>query len=84
MQHDPVARNVLMANQIARNFAALGEERAVMNIARHIRLFWDPRMRATIFAHVEKGGEGLDPMALKALQTLAVKAKDAVSRQEPV
>lgn len=75
MQHDPVARNVLMANQIAKFFAAQGEERAVPGIANHIAKFWDPRMRAVILAHVEKGGAGLEPLALRAVQELAKAAK---------
>lgn len=71
MQHDPIARNVLMANQIAKFFASQGDDKAVSGIADHIRKFWDPRMRAAIFAHVEKGGEGLDPLALRAVRKLA-------------
>ncbi len=69
--HDPIARNVMMANQIAKFFAAQGEEKAVAGIANHIQKFWDPRMRAAIFAHFEKGGEGLDPLARRAVQRLA-------------
>ena len=41
---------VRMANQIARNFAALGDEAAIAQTAEHIVLFWDPRMKATAFA----------------------------------
>jgi formate dehydrogenase subunit delta len=61
---------VRMANQIARNLAIQGEERAVDAAAKHIRLFWEPRMKAAIFAHIDAGGEGLDPLALKALRKL--------------
>jgi formate dehydrogenase subunit delta len=39
-----------MADQIARNFAAEGEARAAEATAEHIRLFWDPRMKAAILA----------------------------------
>ena len=39
-----------MADQIARNFAAQGEEAAIAATAEHIRLFWDPRMKAAILA----------------------------------
>ena len=39
-----------MADQIARNFAAQGEEEAVKATAQHIRDFWDPRMKAAILA----------------------------------
>lgn len=60
-------RLVMMANQIALAFAAQGEDRAVPQIADHIVAFWDPRMRAQIAAHVAAGGEGLHPLAAKAL-----------------
>ena len=62
---------VMMANQIAAFFAAQGEARAVPQIAKHIRNFWDPRMRAGILAHVANGGAGLDGLARAAVETLA-------------
>jgi len=37
---------VRMANQIALNFAALGEDEAARATAEHIGKYWDPRMRA--------------------------------------
>jgi formate dehydrogenase subunit delta len=58
---------VVMANQIARFFAAQGDARAVPQIADHIRQFWDPRMRRTMAAHIADGGAGLDPLAKAAL-----------------
>lgn len=61
---------VMMANQIAKFFAAQGEARAVPQITAHIEKFWDPRMRRGIIEHVAKGGAGLDPLTLKALQGL--------------
>lgn len=39
-------RLVYMANQIARNFAAIGHDAAAKATADHIAQFWDPRMRA--------------------------------------
>ena len=42
------AKLAMMADQIARNFAALGEDVAVAQTAEHIRLFWDPRMKAAM------------------------------------
>jgi len=39
-----------MADQIARNFVALGHDKAVLATADHIDMFWDPRMKAMIFA----------------------------------
>lgn len=61
---------VMMANQIAKFFAPQGEARAVPGIANHLQKFWDPRMRAGIRKHVEHGGEGLDPLVLKAVAQL--------------
>lgn len=66
----PSDKLVAMANQIAKAFAAQGETRAVPQIAEHIRLFWNPAMRAGLSAHVATGGQGLDDLALKAARTL--------------
>lgn len=56
-----------MANQIARNFAALGEEVAIALTAQHIRDYWDPRMKAALL-----GGDrsGLNPIAAAAFQAI--------------
>ena len=60
-------RLVYMANQIAANFAVQGAARALPQIADHVNLFWDPRMRAAMAAHLDAGGAGLHPLALQAL-----------------
>jgi len=62
-----IERLVYMANQIARNFAVQGEDEAVAATADHIDKFWDPRMKAQIFAH---DGEGLCPIAARAMVML--------------
>lgn len=74
MQHDKL---VVMANQIAKFFAAQGDARAVPQIAAHIEQFWDPRMRSNIFAHLGQGGTGLDPLAMAALISLRDKQQGA-------
>jgi formate dehydrogenase subunit delta len=61
---------VYMANQIGKFFASQGREQAVAGTADHIKKFWDPRMRAEIFAHLEAGGAGLDPVVHTALESL--------------
>jgi formate dehydrogenase subunit delta len=66
----PSERLVMMANQIAKAFAPLGQERAVPKVADHIEKFWDPRMRRQIEAHVATGGAGLEPAAKAALESL--------------
>ena len=62
----PHERLVYMANQIARNFAVQGEDAAVLATADHIKAFWDPRMKAEIFA----SGAGLEPIAERAIAVL--------------
>ncbi len=63
-------RLVHMANQISRFFESQRPSEVVPGIASHIRKFWDPRMRTAIFAYIDAGGEGLDPLARKAIETL--------------
>ena len=70
-------RLVHMANQIGKFFHSQGPDKAVPGIAEHIRKFWDPRMRATIFAHLEAGGAGLDPVVREAVERL--KETEAIS-----
>ncbi len=67
MQHDKL---VMMANQIAKFFAPQGEAKAVPQITSHIELFWDPRMRRQIIAHLAAGGAGLDPLTRAAVERL--------------
>jgi formate dehydrogenase subunit delta len=61
---------VYMANQIGRFFAGQGSQAAVSGTAEHIKKFWDPRMRAAIFAHLQAGGAGLDPAVRQAIENL--------------
>jgi formate dehydrogenase subunit delta len=62
---------IYMANQIGKFFASQGKDQAVAGTADHIKKFWDPRMRATILAHLQAGGQGLDPVVRTALERLA-------------
>jgi formate dehydrogenase subunit delta len=61
---------VYMANQIGRYFRSQGPDQAVAGTADHIKKFWDPRMRAAIFRHVEAGGQGLEPLVRRAIEQL--------------
>ena len=65
-----IGKLVYMANQIGKFFAGQGPEAAVSGTAEHIKKFWDPRMRAAIFAHLDAGATGLDPAARKAIEAL--------------
>ena len=66
---------IRMANQIAGFFNGSGPEVAVKDAAEHINKFWDPRMRAELFAHLDKGGEGLDPTIIKAASAVRAAAR---------
>jgi formate dehydrogenase subunit delta len=57
-----------MADQIARNFAVQGEDVAIKATAEHIRLFWDPRMKAAILADDRAA---LSPTVAAAVERLA-------------
>lgn len=57
---------VMMANQIAANLARAPEPAAA--VAEHIRLYWDPRMKAMICAYQ---GEALSSLARDAVARLS-------------
>ena len=48
-------RLVYMANQIARNFEAIGHDAAAKATADHVASFWDPRMKSQIFGLINEG-----------------------------
>jgi formate dehydrogenase subunit delta len=62
--------HVRLANEIAVQFAHLPAAAAATRIATHMRSFWDPRMRRALLAHVDAGGEDLDPLAAAAAEQL--------------
>jgi formate dehydrogenase subunit delta len=61
-----VPPHVRLVNDIAVHFRHRPAEEAAQSVAEHVRQFWDPRMRAALLAHVEDGGEGLDPISVEA------------------
>ena len=68
---------VRMANQIADFFKGYGHDEAVKEIANHLNNYWDPRMRAHLFAHLAKGGEGLSPLIIEASVNIRKPKADA-------
>lgn len=59
---------VKMANQIGQFFEAEPDrDQAILDIATHLKRFWDPRMRKAIVAHAEKGGENLKEIVATAV-----------------
>lgn len=64
-------RLIYMANQIALNLAAEGGERAAAMTEEHIRMFWDPAMRARIVALAQAAPGSLSPIAAAAVDRIA-------------
>ncbi|HET6523130.1 formate dehydrogenase subunit delta [Sphingopyxis sp.] len=63
-------RLIYMANQIARNFEAEGRERAAKMVEDHIRLYWDPHMRARIVILASAAPGDLSPVAAAAVERI--------------
>lgn len=64
-------RLIYMANQIGWFFKSQPKQKVVPGVLDHIQHFWDPRMRAEIFRHIDAtGGDGLEPHVLEALTIL--------------
>ncbi|MBS9477441.1 formate dehydrogenase subunit delta [Ancylobacter radicis] len=83
MSANTMDRLVYMANQIGKFFASQKQGKAVTGIAKHIKDFWDPRMRARMEDHIAAGGEGLDPLVLEALKTLPPVTRDTIPVPHP-
>jgi formate dehydrogenase subunit delta len=68
---------IYMANQIGRAFGHEKHDAAVADTASHIRKFWEPRMRAAIFAALDaEAGATLDPIAREAIGMLRESASE--------
>ena len=65
-----------MANQIAGFFDTQPGD-AAKGTADHLNSFWDPRMRKSIVAHLQAGGQGLEPTAMAAVRLLEPKVIDS-------
>ncbi|HEY3777797.1 MAG TPA: formate dehydrogenase subunit delta [Rhizomicrobium sp.] len=67
---NPDEKLAYMANQIAKFFAAQGEERAKKGVADHIAKFWGPDMRRDFLAAAAKDSSNLHPAVKAALPLL--------------
>ncbi len=67
--HD-VAAVVRLGHDLVRNFEALPPEEAAMEIATHIRKFWEPRMRQELLARIRWGDTSLHPLLVRAAEDL--------------
>jgi len=77
-------RLIYMANQIGRVFVTQGAGKAAALTADHLIRFWDPRMRGEIIAHLDGGGEGLDPVVREALALVRAQGKAGTPPARPV
>ncbi|MEZ5751209.1 MAG: formate dehydrogenase subunit delta [Paracoccaceae bacterium] len=61
---------VRMANQIATFMESKPHAEGVAGCASHINDFWEPRMRAQLFAILDAGGDGLRPLVIDAAASI--------------
>jgi formate dehydrogenase subunit delta len=59
-----------MANQIAAQFHHLPAPAATDAVATHLRMFWDPGMRAALRRHLAADGSDIDPLVHAAAACL--------------
>jgi formate dehydrogenase subunit delta len=67
---DTLVPEARLGNDVARQFGHLPHDRAVEQVAAHLDLFWERRMRRRLLALVEEGGQGLDPVLVDAARRL--------------
>ena len=62
---------IRMANQIALNMAAWGDEEAVVaKVREHMEKFWTRAMREQLLEFWRAGGEGLSPVTCRLLASM--------------
>lgn len=61
---------VRLANEIAVQFLHRPADEAAAAIAQHIKLFWDPRMKADLLRRAQTEPASLDPLVLRAVPHL--------------
>jgi formate dehydrogenase subunit delta len=66
----PDEKLAYMANQVAKFFAAQGEEKAAKGVADHLQKFWNPDMRRDFLAAAATGNLKLHPAVKSALPLL--------------
>jgi formate dehydrogenase subunit delta len=67
MSHEKLTR---MANQIASFYLTQPEAERVPAVTKHLKDFWEPRMKKELFAMIDAGEAGLEPLVLAAAAKL--------------
>ena len=80
---DDVAAVVRLGHDLVRNFEVLPEDEASVEIATHIRKFWEPRMRHELLARVRWGDTTLHPLLVAAAGDLVDGEVDRSEIREP-
>ena len=81
--HPGVPPVVRLGHDLVRNFEALPPEKAAVEIATHIRKFWEPRMRHELVARVRWGDTSLHPLLGRATEDLVDGDVDRAEVEEP-
>jgi formate dehydrogenase subunit delta len=81
--HHGVPPVVRLGHDLVRNFEALPPEQAAVEIATHIRKFWEPRMRHELLAHIRRGDTTLHPLLVRAAEDLVDGDVDRAEVREP-
>jgi formate dehydrogenase subunit delta len=81
--HAGVPPVVRLGHDLVRNFEALPPEKAAVEIATHIRKFWEPRMRHELVARVRWGDTSLHPLLVRAAEDLVDGDIDRAEVEEP-
>ena len=76
----PVVR---LGHDLVRNFEALPPEKAAVEIATHIRKFWEPRMCDELVARARRGDTTLHPLLVRAAEDLVDGDVDRAEVREP-
>jgi formate dehydrogenase subunit delta len=70
-------RILVMAEQIGFFFAPYPPLRAAEGVRNHLRIYWDPRMRDALLAHIDAGGaSGLAAHVVAGAQLLRESTTD--------
>ncbi len=74
---------VRLGHDLVRNFEALPPDKAAVEIATHIRKFWEARMRHELLARVRWGDTTLHPLLVAAAGDLVDGDVDRAEVREP-